>query len=282
MEQLSLFSLLRKPLGKSGAEAAAGRVSHFRYRGLPVTLIRKPYQKSLRLCAEGEGARLSCPVRASKKEIEGFIGAQWGWLQKRIAERKELGKKYPPKKFRAGESFLFCGKALKLKYERLPSENALEGRDGRFCARGNALVYYWRRPEELRKEILKAELRDFYKKEGSQRLREALGVFSSRMGLSPKSIRIGAQKSLWGSCSKEGNVSLNWRLAAAPPSALEYVVIHELAHLKILDHSPAFWDLVSRFCPKYKRREAWLRREACAMDFLLPQSDLHSPRAVAA
>ena len=282
MEQIPLFQESgKKPPG-------GGRASVFKYRGMLFALIRKPRQKFLRLSAEQDGgARLSCPVKASQKEIERFIDSHWLWLQSQMAEREKLKKKHPPKKFREGEAFLFQGRPLKLKFEQISLlENAAARlcprRRGHktaffkeglfpagFCAKGSQLIYYWRWPEDLRKEAMRANLRAFYKKEGSWRLLEALEAFSKKTGLSPKSVRVGAQKSLWGSCSKEGNISLNWRLMAAPPAVLEYVALHELAHLRHLDHSPEFWDFVGRFCPGYKKREAWLKKEARALDFLL-------------
>jgi len=78
------------------------------------------------------------------------------------------------------------------------------------------------------------------------------------------------QRTLWGSCSGRKNLNFNWRLAAAPPEALDYVVIHELCHLREMNHSKRFWALVGAACPDYKARRRWLR-ENCAL--------IHSPAA---
>lgn len=67
------------------------------------------------------------------------------------------------------------------------------------------------------------------------------------------------QRTLWGSCSGRRNLNFNWRLAVAPPEALDYVVIHELCHLREMNHSKRFWDLVRAACPDYKSRRRWLR-----------------------
>ena len=162
---------------------------------------------------------------------------------------------------------MFCGKILKLDFQRLR-----ERAESRFGGRSGRLIYYWRGPDDLRREALRAQMLDFYQREGEARLREALEACGRRMRLAPKAVRISAQKSLWGSCSDSGRISLNWRLIAAPPEVLEYVVIHELAHLRHLNHSPAFWRLVSRFCPDCKKHEQWLKKNSHAMDFLLPAS----------
>jgi predicted metal-dependent hydrolase len=78
-------------------------------------------------------------------------------------------------------------------------------------------------------------------------------------GLSVARVSIRNQRWRWGSCSKKGHVCLNWRLVAMPDWVCDYVLIHELMHLKRLDHSPKFWKLVAAACPKYQDARAWLR-----------------------
>ena len=137
-----------------------------------------------------------------------------------------------------------------------------------FNIQQNNLVYFWRNGEDLNDTALKQRLREFYQEQGVILIQQAVEKFSSRMRLFPKTLRIGAQKSLWGACSSAGRISLNWRLVVAPAETLHYVVIHELAHLKHLNHSPPFWSLVAEFCPDYKQHEHWLKKNSGATDFL--------------
>ena len=74
--------------------------------------------------------------------------------------------------------------------------------------------------------------------------------WGKRFGLSPKSVRVGNQRSRWGSCSSKGVLSLNWRLLLLEPSLHDYVICHELAHLKIMDHSQNYWNYLSKMNPK--------------------------------
>jgi predicted metal-dependent hydrolase len=69
------------------------------------------------------------------------------------------------------------------------------------------------------------------------------------------------QRTRWGSCSSSGAMSFNWRLLMAPEPVLDYVVWHEACHLRVMDHSPRFWELVGRHCPDYPQHRRWLRRE---------------------
>ena len=78
-------------------------------------------------------------------------------------------------------------------------------------------------------------------------------------GLMVSRISIRNQRWRWGSCSKSGHICLNWRLVLMPAWVRDYVIIHELMHLRRLDHSPKFWQLVARACPDYERARRWLR-----------------------
>lgn len=83
--------------------------------------------------------------------------------------------------------------------------------------------------------------------------------FAERMGVRYKSLGLSNAKGRWGSCTSDGRVRFSWRLALVPPAILDYVVIHELAHLREGNHSPAFWAIVEKFCPDYRAAKSWLK-----------------------
>jgi predicted metal-dependent hydrolase len=82
---------------------------------------------------------------------------------------------------------------------------------------------------------------------------------AERLGVTYRRIRIGGQRTLWGSCSSRGTLSFNWRLVLAPFDVLDYVVVHELCHLRVPDHSRRFWALVERHRPGWREQRDWLR-----------------------
>jgi predicted metal-dependent hydrolase len=82
---------------------------------------------------------------------------------------------------------------------------------------------------------------------------------AERLGVVYQRIRIGGQRTLWGSCSARGTLSFNWRLVLAPTQVLDYVVVHELCHLRVPNHSPRFWTLVERHRPHWRDQRDWLR-----------------------
>lgn len=84
--------------------------------------------------------------------------------------------------------------------------------------------------------------------------------FSGLTGLRPARVRIGGAKTRFGSCSSRGSINFSWRLMAYPPEAVDYVVLHELCHLRHMDHSRAFYGLIERYMPDWKRRREMLKK----------------------
>ena len=123
---------------------------------------------------------------------------------------------------------------------------------------------------ECQKALIKC-----YENAGRKWLMCRVELWQNEMRLFAKKISVRSQKTRWGSCSSEGCISLNWRLLAAPLPVMDYVVIHELAHLKFHDHSQQFWNLVAQYDSQYKYHRKWLREHQWAFDFLALKSELH-------
>lgn len=104
-----------------------------------------------------------------------------------------------------------------------------------------------------------AYLEQKYRKAAKQYIYERVEYYLPLTGGSYRTLRIGDQKTRWGSCSSNGTLSFSWRLMLAPPRVLDYVVIHELCHLTHMDHSPAFWAKVESIDPDYKEHRKWLK-----------------------
>ena len=102
----------------------------------------------------------------------------------------------------------------------------------------------------------------WYRRMARDELRSRLDRACAIGGFSYTRLTIRDQRTRWGSCSRGGAMSFNWRLLLAPEAVLDYVVWHEVCHLAFMDHSPRFWGLVSRYCPEHREHAAWLRRNA--------------------
>ena len=88
--------------------------------------------------------------------------------------------------------------------------------------------------------------------------------FAAQMSVTYGTISVREQKTRWGSCSAKGNLNFNWKLVLMPEEILDYVVVHELAHRKEMNHSPAFWSIVEQYVPDYKEKRIWLKKNGAA------------------
>lgn len=110
-------------------------------------------------------------------------------------------------------------------------------------------------------------VRDWMKNQALCIFRDAIELRSNEMGLWPKRVQFRDQRSKWGACSSTGTVTFNWRVVMAPPEVLDYLVVHELAHLKELNHSSRFWAIVERHCSDHKRLRRWLKQNGYALQW---------------
>lgn len=123
-------------------------------------------------------------------------------------------------------------------------------------------------PSEKRLEAL-------YRKAAREYFPKRVSHYAHILGVTYGKISIRDQKTRWGSCSSEGNLSFNWRLILAPPDVLDYVVVHELCHRKEMNHSPRFWSLVESLMPDYKKQRKWLKENGRKLTLDAP--DANSP-----
>jgi predicted metal-dependent hydrolase len=108
----------------------------------------------------------------------------------------------------------------------------------------------------------------FYDVQARLHLQERVEYYSNEMGVNPTGLSFRRQKTRWGSCSSLGHISFNWKLVFAPERVIDYLVIHELAHLVHANHSNRFWDLVKKHDPECRVHRRWLRDHQSETEFL--------------
>ncbi|MEY8339201.1 SprT family zinc-dependent metalloprotease [Lachnospiraceae bacterium 62-35] len=107
--------------------------------------------------------------------------------------------------------------------------------------------------------VERPELEGIYREQARENLEARTAYFAQIMGVTYGRITIRAAKHRWGSCSSKGNLNFHWKLVLMPPEVLDYVVVHELAHRKQMNHSVLFWQEVEKVIPDYKMRRKWLK-----------------------
>lgn len=217
-----------------------------------VEIWRRPYQRTMNLRVRPDGLlRVTCGRRMALHEITRFISESKVFIQKRMLEVEAMRARYPHKEMVSGEIFLFFGERRVL--EVIWSWNA------RPRMSAGELALEMLAPVSSSVEERRKAMRMFFRKQASLHLPERVSAWATRMSLHPRSVSIRGQRTRWGSCSASGAINLNWKLLAAPEHVIDYVVIHELAHIKYLDHSAKFWGLVAEHCPEWKSARDWLR-----------------------
>jgi len=214
---------------------------------LRYTVIRTN-RKTVALVVESDGSLVvRAPKTTSQVKIDQFVNSKLDWIQ-RVQERLRKKPAAPAKHaYKPGEIFYFLGQAYPLEIVEHPSPRLnLEG--GRFklsktgTMHGNKLFTDW------------------YRKEARQVINERVQFLSRKHGYKPNSVRITSARTRWGSCSARQNLNFSYRLVMAPVPVIDYVVIHELVHLKIPNHSKVFWQQVETLIPDYKTRRDWLKK----------------------
>jgi len=224
---------------------------------LNVHLIRSRKRRktlSLRIKEDG-GVVLSVPYHTPKGEIEKFIKEKKSWVIKKVTE-KDRSIKETQKAFIPGEKFLYLGESYPLEIrESDHREPSLKLSFGKFILGQDHI-------EEARDLFVR-----WYKGEAKETIARRVDYYSHRMHLSPKGIRITSAQSRWGSCSRDNRLSFSWRMIMAPLNVIDYILIHELAHIKEKNHSGRFWNYMESFLPDYRKHRLWLKENGPRLRF---------------
>ncbi len=195
---------------------------------------------------ENQKIRIKAPVKLSEYEIENIIKKHNRWIQKRFDYYKKINIK--PKLFAEGEKFLFLGYQYTLKFDTSAKQPIILNNQ---ILISPAAEQQWRKIFE-----------DWYKKNAIEEFKKRAYIYAKLLGVKYKKIKISSAKHRWGSCSSKAYININWRLIMAPMPVIDYVIVHELAHLIEPNHSKNFWLIVQKIIPQYKKDKLWLKENA--------------------
>jgi len=187
------------------------------------------------------------PLLTSIQTIQKIVAEKKDWIQRKKNKIKNRISESPPKKFVTGEKFWYLGKQYHLivgeKFKqpfRLQNEFQLSLR-------------YQKNAKEV--------ITNWYKRMARKKIGERVRFYYALTGLKYNQIKINSAKTRWGSCTYEGNLNFTWRLVMAPEEVLDYVVVHEMVHLKEKNHAKMFWDKVEKIMPEYREHKKWLKEK---------------------
>jgi len=175
-----------------------------------------------------------------------------------VVEKKEKYDGYrediPKREFDEGAMFPYLGDEREVVVERRPSSGVTE----------DTLRLAKHHVEET---SVKRALETLYRRKARERFEKRAEHFAEKMGVEYEKIEVRRQRTKWGSCSTTGTLGLNWRLMMAPQEVVDYIVVHELAHLRESNHTDAFWSLVAEHDPRYQEHSRWLEENSTRLVF---------------
>jgi predicted metal-dependent hydrolase len=199
------------------------------------------------LTVDERGLTVSVPWRTSDRYIARFLHDSAAWVLRKLEAWES--RKPPQRRWEDGEAIDYLGRQLCLCVTQDP-HGLVQLLEGAILRVGLPAGH---RANDVHAAVIK-----WYRRHAQQYFRDRVEHYSARLGIQPPRVFLSNAQSRWGSCNANGQVRLSWRLMQAPATVIDYVVCHELAHLKEMNHSARFWRIVERLCPEYAGARAEL------------------------
>ena len=214
-----------------------------------ISLLRSQ-RKTLTLEVGSQGIRIRAPQRMAENQIRQFVMSKLAWLRK---QTNSMPPPLSPLTLETGTNIQLNGSDIELRVCRSR---------GQVCLHESRLIIpiigsHLPLQESVRRKLI-GFLKSYAKRQIEEQIAEILPTMEAR-NKTPQ-IKIRDYKRRWGSCDHQGNLSFNWRIVQAPIKIQRYVIIHELAHRQVFNHSPRFWQLVAKFDSNWKQHQHWLQR----------------------
>ncbi|MBK9002183.1 MAG: M48 family metallopeptidase [Myxococcales bacterium] len=227
-------------------------------------LVRRSNRRTTVALTVGPTGKLvvTAPPKTSIDKLNGLVRTKARWVVERIKRTSDVPPAHSCREFVSGETVLYLGRQYRLK--------VVSGGEGD-CA---ALHGRWLHVPvvgplhgSIRARAVRHALRGWLKSHAERRLPLRLAAICKRFGIDVPLIVVREQRKRWGSCDAKGTLRINWRIIQAAPSLIDYVLVHELVHLRHQNHTRAFWAEVERMMPDYDERRRKLRRIGASLEW---------------
>ena len=198
------------------------------------------------------------PERLAVARLDALVVRKAEWIARRLRRAEGHGPALAPREFVSGESVLYLGRHYRLKVH--PNET------GPARLRGGWL-HVPARAGTRQAAHVRAALVAWFRRHAAERLPERVEAWRAKAGVPPPRVVVADQRKRWGSCDHRGTIRLNWRIVQAPMRLVDYVVVHELVHLRHRGHGRDYWQAVGRVMPDYERRREELRQRGFALSW---------------
>ena len=218
--------------------------------------LKRARRRSIGFLVGAEGLTVSAPRWVTVVDIESALVSKGDWILRKLVEQRERAQRLAAARiqWQDGASLPYLGMDLTLKLDA--SSSGIELLDGQVLCVGL--------PPDATEEQLRETVQAWLQRRARAIFEPRCTHFASLLGVEMKHMRLTSAQTRWGSASADGTIRLNWRLVHYSPSIIDYVVAHELAHLREMNHSPAFWAVVRSVLPDFEDARGRLKQESLA------------------
>jgi predicted metal-dependent hydrolase len=222
------------------------------------TLIRSD-RKTADIVIERSGdVIVRAPEGIDDERVRAVVADRALWVHRSLAEWEDLNASRRHRPLVQGQGFPYLGRSYRLKFVDR-ADVPLRLKNGRWEVSETFVV------REGEAAVRKA-FRDFYAVKGAQIFTERVRQLAPSVGVEPGEVTVKELGYHWASCGSAGALNFHWKTLMAPQTVIDYIVVHELCHLRHRDHSDAFWNEVDKVLPRYRERKEWLRNNGAALD----------------
>ena len=235
--------------------AVEQRSVHLAGKPINYTLKRTRRRRSIGLRIDDNGLTVNIPVRASEKWLYTVLLEKADWVIKKLDSWQ--ARQPVPTQWLDGQPISFLGQPLTLRviaslFDAPPQLHSAQ-----------LFVHV---TDSENQEVIEQVVTQWYQHEAMTLFTARVAHFAPMMKVAPRTVKLSSARTQWGSCTVNGSVRLNWQLIKMPLRLIDYVIVHELAHLIEMNHSAAFWRVVETVCPDYLKRRGELRKGSLAGD----------------
>lgn len=233
--------MTKKPIKLSSIQLSNGETIAYQ--------LERRARRTVGLKITADGLVVHAPKYILEFQLKKLIQEKSNWIVSKLDARKQ--NHIPPIIWQDGETLQLLGNAINLNVVQ-----DAKNKQAQFNHDSLSITS----PQADDEAVIKHKVIQWYKKQAEVDFGRRLAVLAAKLGVSTPPLKLSSAQSRWGSCSSRGDIRLNWRLLQAPPHIINYVVCHELAHLKEMNHSAKFWAVVESIYPDYKLAEKELKQ----------------------
>lgn len=218
------------------------------------TIARSARRRSISIEIRAGKVVLRAPIDVADSVLLAFLQQKMAWVKRKVAEQQTRALVIPERHYAEGLLLPFMDQTLSLVIG-IGKVAAVQRVDN------NLHVLLSNRSAHPREQQIKRLVSRWYEQQALQLLTQKTLMLSSSLNLSCTQVTIKATRSKWGHCTSRGAIQYNWQILLAPEPIVDYLVVHEVSHLRHPNHSAEFWGLVASICPDFKQRRAWLKHQ---------------------